>query len=54
MTEIEKLYLNYLDCGEGQKLSFEEYQEERKKWQGIFAEVDAEKILKDAAERLER
>jgi hypothetical protein len=57
VTEIDKLYLNYLDMTEhlpGPRMPLEEYKKERAALLGVFAEVDAEQILKDEAKRIEK
>jgi hypothetical protein len=61
MTELERLYLNYLDmieCVENPPLShhpmtFDEYKEARVFVQGMIAETDAERIIKAEAKRIE-
>jgi hypothetical protein len=56
MTDLERLYLNYLDMTthlEGERMSFEEYKKSRRFVQGMLAETDAERILKAEAKRIE-
>jgi hypothetical protein len=56
MTDLEKLYLNYLDMTEGiegyEPMTFDEYKTSREHLAGVLAEVDAELILRDAMEGL--
>lgn len=54
MTELERLYLNYLDMTThlpGERMSFDEYCASRAFVQGMLAETDAERILKAAWKR---
>lgn len=57
LTELEKLYLNYLDMTthlEGERLTFDEYKESRRFVQGMITETDAEHILKAESERIRK
>lgn len=56
MTEIEKLYLNYLDMTShlpGERMSLEEYKKARAFAQGVIAETDAARILEEEAKRID-
>lgn len=55
MTEIEKLYLNYLDMTThlpGERMTLEEYKKARKFAQGVMAETDAARIIESEAIRI--